>query len=268
MTQGEAVRVTWWPSCWSWWTLLVGGKDNFPADRQAAEQALAVFPHARVSARQNRAFLHRVTRFLTRDAGVRQFLDIGTGIPTPPNLHEVAQSIAPDSRAVYADNDPIVLAHARALLTSAGGGRTAYLDADLREPEKILESAELRDTLDLTRPVALSVIALLHFIPDSDNPYGIIRRYLDSLPAGSYLALTHVTPDFAPDDVRRAVDVYREQGIPAAARTRSEVERFFNGLDPVKPGVQSVHRWRPDDTSRDDLTDAQVNVYGGLARIP
>ncbi|SQD93846.1 conserved hypothetical protein [Parafrankia sp. Ea1.12] len=163
---------------------------------------------------------------------------------------------------------PIVLAHARALLTCTGEGRTAYLDADLREPEKTLESAELRDTLDLTRPVALSVIALLHFIPDADDPYGIVRRYLDVLPAGSYLALTHVTPDFAPDDVQRVVDVCRGQGIPAMVRTRSEVARFFDGLDVVEPGVQPVHRWRPDDSGPDGPTDAEVNVYGGLARLP
>ncbi|CUU59748.1 S-adenosyl methyltransferase [Parafrankia irregularis] len=247
---------------------LRGGKDNFPADRQAAEQALAVFPHGRVTARQNRAFLHRVTRFLAQEAGIRQFLDVGTGIPTSPNLHEVAQGIDPGCRVVYADNDPIVLSHARALLTGTGEGRTAYLDADLREPEKILESAELRDTLDLTRPVALSVIALLHFIPDTDDPYGILRRYLDALPAGSYLALTHVTPDFAPDEVGRVVEIYRGQGIPATVRTRGEVERFFDGLDVIEPGVQPVHRWRPDDTSLDGPTDAEVNVYGALARIP
>ncbi len=244
----------------------LGGKDNFPADRQAAEDALAVFPNALVMARQNRAFMVRVTSYLAGEVGVRQFLDVGTGIPTSPNLHEVVQGIAPESRVVYADNDPIVLTHARALLTSSPQGRTAYLDADLRDPARILTAPELRNTLDLTEPVALSLIAILHFVPDDADPYGIVRRLLDALPSGSFLALTHATADFDPAALELA-EKYREQGISAVARNRVEVARFFDGLELVDPGVQAVHHWRPDSTVP-DLTDAQVSIYGALGRKP
>ena len=192
---------------------------------------------------------------------------ICTGIPTSPNLHEVAQAVAPECRVVYADNDPIVLAHARALLTGTPEGRIAYLDADLREAEKILNSAELRDTLDLTQPIALSLIAILPFIPDSDDPYGLVRRYLDALPSGSYLALTQVTLDFGSEGIRQGIEIYRQRGIPLTARTRAEVERFFDGLELVEPGVQLVHRWRTE-PAPDGPTDVQVSIYGAVARKP
>jgi hypothetical protein len=247
---------------------LLGGKTNYPADRDAAERAAKVNPGARIAAEQNRAFLHRATRYLAAEAGIRQFLDIGTGIPTSPNLHEVAQSVAPEARVVYADNDPIVLTHARALLAGTTEGRTAYVDADLRHPDAILGSADLRDTLDLTRPVALSLIAIFHFITDADGPYEIIRRYLDALPAGSYLSLTHLTADHAPEEIERGMEVYRQRGVPVVARTHSEVERFFDGLELVTPGVQLVHRWRPEAAGADGPTDAQVSQYGGVARVP
>ncbi|WP_051102473.1 SAM-dependent methyltransferase [Parafrankia elaeagni] len=246
---------------------FLGGKDNFPPDREAAEQALKAFPALRVAAQQNRAFVHRATRFLVDEVGLRQFLDIGTGIPTSPNLHEVAQSIAADARVVYADNDPIVLAHARALLTSSPQGRTAYLDADLRDPERILGSAEVRDTLDLGRPIALSLIAILHFFPDPAEVADLLRRYLAAMPSGSYLALTHATADAAPQEAGRLVEIYRQRGIPLTTRTRAEVEGFFDGLELVEPGVQIVHRWRAD-VAPDGPTDAQVSWYGGIARIP
>ncbi|MCK9903165.1 SAM-dependent methyltransferase [Frankia sp. Cpl3] len=246
---------------------FLGGKDNFPPDREAAEQALKAFPALRVAAQQNRAFVHRATRFLVGEVGLRQFLDIGTGIPTSPNLHEVAQSIAADTRVVYADNDPIVLAHARALLASNPQGRTAYLDADLREPERILGSAEVRGTLDLGRPIALSLIAILHFFPDPAEVADLLRRYLAAMPSGSYLALTHATADAAPQEAGRLVEIYRQRGIPLTTRTRAEVEGFFDGLELVEPGVQIVHRWRAD-VAPDGPTDAQVSWYGGIARIP
>ena len=249
----------------------LGGKDNFAADREAAEQALAAFPHARTTARANRAFLRRAVRYLVTEAGIRQFLDIGTGIPTSPNLHEVAQGAAPECRVVYTDNDPIVLAHARALLTSTPEGRTAYLNADLREPAKILESAELRDTLDLTQPVALSLVAILHFFPDETDPFGIVRTLLDALPSGSYLVLSHGTSDFStPEVARRFLEVYRSRGIPMQARTRDEVARFFDGLDLVEPGIQTTHRWRPDlaDEDESSLTDEEVAAYAAIARKP
>jgi len=246
---------------------FLGGKTNYPADREAAELVLKAGPNTRISALANRAFLHRVVRHLAGTVGIRQFLDIGTGIPTSPNLHEIAQGVVPDARVVYADHDPIVLAHARALLVGKPEGRTAYIDADLRDPDRILGSPTLGKTLDLTEPVALSVIAILHFIPDADDPAGLLRHYLDALPAGSHLAITHVTPDFAPEEAERVTAIYRARGIPLQTRSRAEVRRFFDGLDLVEPGVQVVHRWRPDpDADGAEATDAQVNVYGGLAR--
>ncbi|WP_322769516.1 SAM-dependent methyltransferase [Frankia sp. Cr1] len=256
----------------------LGGKDNFPADRVAAEAVLRDFPQARTVAACNRKFLQRATRFLAAEAGIRQFVDIGAGIPTSPNLHEVAQQVAPDARVVYVDNDPLVLVHARALLTSGPEGATAYVDADLRDPEKILASLEvLRDTLDLTRPVALSLVAILHFVSDTDGPYDIVRTLLDALPAGSYLTLTHATGDFAPEEMERAASIYRARGISAQARSKVEVERFFGGLDLVDPGVVVAHRWRPDPPPTDpaadekkkiELTDVDVSCYAAVARRP
>ncbi len=246
---------------------FLGGKDNFPADRAAAEQALIGFPTARTGARENRAFLRRVTRFLAAQRGIRQFLDIGTGIPTSPNLHEIAQAAVPDARVVYADNDPIVLAHARALLASTPQGRTAYIDADLRDPAAILASTELRDTLDLARPVALSLIAVFHFIPDEADPYGIAARLLDALPSGSYLALSHATADFDPGAEELAA-TYRARGVSMTMRGRAAVERFFAGLELVEPGVVAAQRWRPDDPTLAGVADAEVSGYGGLARKP
>ncbi|WP_370657227.1 MULTISPECIES: SAM-dependent methyltransferase [unclassified Frankia] len=242
----------------------LGGKDNFPADREAAEQALSVFPNARIAARQNREFMIRATRYLAGEVGIRQFLDIGTGIPTSPNLHEAAQSIAPDARVVYADNDPIVLTHARALLTGTPAGRTAYIDADLHDTERILDAPELRETLDLSRPVALSLISIFPFIPDTDDPHGILRRLLDALAPGSHLVLTHLSADFDPPAASRLMDTYHRQGIPLQLRSRAEVEGLFAGLDLIDPGVQIVHRWRPDGSAA-DLTDVQVAGYGGVA---
>ena len=241
----------------------LGGKDNFPADRAAAEQVLAAFPDGRTGAQQNRAFMYRAVRYLAGERGIRQFLDIGTGIPTRPNLHEVAQEIIPDARVVYADNDPIVLAHSRALLTSTAAGCTAYLDADLHDVEAILASAELRDTIDLSEPVALSLVAILHFFPDDHRPYDVVRKLLDAVPAGSHLVVSHITADHTPSSMAQIVETYRSQGIPTQARGRDEVAAFFEGLDLVEPGVQLVNHWRPDPATPTDLI---VPVYGGVAR--
>ncbi|WP_256790554.1 SAM-dependent methyltransferase, partial [Frankia sp. AvcI1] len=177
---------------------FLDGKDNFPADREAAEEILAAEPGAKVMAWTNRAFLARTTRWLAGEVGVRQFLDVGTGIPTSPNLHEIAQGIAPEARVVYVDNDPIVLVHARALLTSTPQGRTAYLDADLRDPSMIINAAELRETLDLEKPVALSLNAILHFVVDDDDVAGIVAGLVAGLPTRSYLVLSHITPEMNP----------------------------------------------------------------------
>jgi hypothetical protein len=245
---------------------VLGGKDNFQADREAAEQMLRGWPSLRPSMRQSRAFMHRVTRYLAAEEGIRQFLDVGTGIPTEPNLHQVAQDIAPDSRVVYVDNDPLVLAHARALLTSSPEGRTAYVQADMREPQAIVDAPQLASTLDLTRPVALSVIAVLQFVPDDLDPVGIVRRLLEPLPSGSFLALSMVTTDSNPA-IGDVVREYNARGINVQARTRKQVEQFFEGLEPVDPGVVLVHRWRQDGSAT-GLDDADVAMYGGVARKP
>ena len=250
---------------------LLGGKDNFAADRAAAEAGLKANPNSRVPPRENRAFLRRAVRYLAREAGISQFLDIGTGIPTSPNVHEIAQDAEPQARVVYVDNDPIVLSHARALLTAGPAGQTAYVDADLRDPGKILDSPVLHKTLDLSQPVALLLIAIMHFIPDDDHPYALASRLLDGLPPGSYLALSHLTGDFDPAAWEGVAAVYRRSGVVMQVRSRPAVEQFFAGLDLVDPGVVSLPRWRPD---RADIgqaaepDDAAVSVYGGVARKP
>jgi S-adenosyl methyltransferase len=248
---------------------LLGGKDNFAADRAAAHEGMKANPNSLTPPRENRAFLRRAVRYLARDAGVSQFLDIGTGIPTSPNVHEIAQEANPRARIAYVDNDPIVLAHARALLTSGPEGKTAYIDADLRDVEKILSSADVNATLDLSRPVALMLIAVLHFVPDEDDPHGVVGRLMAALPPGSFLALSHLTGDFDPAAWEGVAAVYRRSGVIMRVRTRPEIERFFDGLDLVDPGLVSLPRWRPDPADAADApTDAAVSVYGGVARKP
>jgi SAM-dependent methyltransferase len=245
----------------------LGGKDHYEVDAQAAQQVLNHNPYAAHGARALRLFMQRSTRYLAAEAGIRQFLDIGTGIPTEPNLHQIAQGAQPDARIVYADNDPIVLTHARALLRSSPEGRTAYLDADVREPGKILDAAELHDTIDLSQPVALSLNALLHFVPDEFHAYDLVQAYADALAPGSYLVISHVTGDFDPVTLAKIIEIYRAGGIPAQTRTESEVARFFDGLELVEPGVVPVHRWRP--TAGDpssDYTNAQAASWAGVAR--
>ncbi|MGW4462023.1 SAM-dependent methyltransferase [Micromonospora sp. NPDC004704] len=248
---------------------LLGGKDNFAADRAAAEQGLKANGNSRIPPRENRAFLSRVVRHLTEEAGIRQFLDIGTGIPTAPNVHQVAQAIVPDSRIVYVDNDPIVLAHARALLTGTPEGRTEYLAADLRDVDQILDSPQLRRTLDLDQPVGLLLIAIMHFVPDSDDPYALANRLLDALPSGSYLALSHLTGDFAPEAWEAVAAIYRRTGVTMQVRPKPQIERFFDGLDLVEPGVRVLPDWRPDlgpTRTGERPSDVAVSVYGGVAR--
>ena len=249
---------------------LLGGKDNFAADRAAAHEGMKANPNSLIPPRENRAFLRRVVRYLARDAGIGQFLDIGTGIPTSPNVHEIAQEANPRARIAYVDNDPIVLAHARALLTSGPDGRTAYIDADLRDVEKILSSPDVNDALDLSQPVALMLIAVLHFVADEDDPRGVVARLMAALPSGSYLALSHLTGDFDPEAWEGVAAVYRRSGVIMRVRTLRDIEQFFDGLDLVDPGVVSLPRWRPDpaDPAAETPTDAQVSVYGGVARKP
>ncbi|BAJ32941.1 MULTISPECIES: SAM-dependent methyltransferase [Kitasatospora] len=242
----------------------LGGTTNFPADREAAGRALAVFPYARSAARANRAFMRRSTRLLA-ERGIRQFLDIGTGIPTSPNLHEVAQRVAPDATVVYADNDPIVLLHAQALLRGTDQGVTAYVQADVREPEALLEAAAR--TLDFDRPIALSMNALLHFVPG--RAHGITEYFKDRLPSGSALVMSHLTPDFAPDETARLIQVYTAAGTPVASCTSEEFGRFFTGWDVLDPGIVATPRWNPspdDDTER--ISDAGASCYGAVALRP
>ena len=256
---------------------FLGGKDNYAADRETALDVMAAFPSVPIAARENRAFMHRATRMLA-ERGVRQWLDIGTGIPTSPNLHEVAQRIAPECRVVYVDNDPIVLAHAQALLTSSPQGRTAYIEADAADPEAILGSQELGETLDLSRPVALSLNALLHFVTDERDPYGIVKRLMDALPSGSALALTHASGDFAPEVMARITEIYKAGGTAVRVRSRAEVARFFSGLVLVEPGLTVAHRWRPDRSTGpgevdvgqagEEVSDAQVNLWAGVGFKP
>ena len=246
---------------------LLGGKDNYPADRAAAEEIIKDWVNLPKSMRANRHFMRRVTRHLAGERGLRQFLDIGTGLPTSPNLHEVAQGVAPDARIVYVDNDPTVLIHARALLTSTPEGRTTYLDADFRAPEEILDSRELRETLDLDRPVALSVIAMLQFIVDDKVAKDVIDRLMEPLAPGSVLALSTVTAESAPEEVTGGVAAYNDRGIPTVARSKEQVEAFFDGLELLDPGVVLVNHWHADDLAA-SVDDAHVHMYGGLARKP
>ncbi|MFW6204302.1 MAG: SAM-dependent methyltransferase [Actinomycetota bacterium] len=246
---------------------LLGGKDNFAADRETVAQNLKANPNARIPPRENRDFLRRAVTYLAEDAGIRQFLDIGTGIPTSPNVHEVAQAVDPTARVVYVDNDPIVLAHARALLTSTPGGKTAYIDADLRDVNGVLGAPDLRETLDLSQPVGLLLFGVMHLFSDSDDPHGITARFLDALPSGSYLALSHLTGDFDPEAWEQVAAVARKHAdVTMRVRSKQDIERFFDGLEVVDPGVQPVHQWRPE--AFPEVTDVQVSLYGGVARKP
>ncbi|GAA1889123.1 SAM-dependent methyltransferase [Streptantibioticus ferralitis] len=249
---------------------FLGGRTNFAADREAAGQVLGVFPAAQLAARVNREFMHRATRALA-SGGMRQWLDIGTGIPTPPNLHEVAQGIAPEARVVYTDNDPIVLAHAAALLCSRPEGRTAYVQADVTDPSAVLSAPQLRRTLDLARPVALSLNALLHFVDDEQGggAHAIVECFKRALPPGSTLAVSHATADFAPEALAKVTAIYRAAGTVVRPRDRAEFARFFDGWELMEPGITVSHRWRPDDPLRAGrFTDAEVSCYAAVARKP
>jgi O-methyltransferase involved in polyketide biosynthesis len=242
----------------------LGGTSNFAADREAAERVLAVTPGLRFRVRANRAFLARAVRFLAADRGIRQFLDIGTGIPTANNTHEVAQGIAAESRVVYVDNDPIVLAHARELLTSTTEGATAYLEADLREPDVILAAATR--TLDFSQPVALMLLGVLHLVPDSEDPYRIVARLTAALAPGSYLVITHPASDIGPGQAEAQRRYNERVATPQTLRSHAEVARFFEDLELVPPGLVYVHTWRPD--PGDQPSAETASAHGGVARKP
>ena len=244
---------------------ILGGKDNYLPDREAAEQLIKAEPSVPVTVRQNRLFLQRLTRYLTAEAGISQFLDIGTGIPTPPNVHEIAQQANPAARVVYVDNDPIVLAHARALLTSTPQGRVAYVHADMRDAAAVLAAPDLTATLDLTRPAALLMLSTLHLITDPAEARELLGRYVAALAPGSYVALSVATTDSysqaTGDEVQSAL---RSHGIPVLQRTRAEVTALFDGLELVDPGVVLVSQWRPD-AGTVQATDVPVGLYCGVA---
>jgi hypothetical protein len=245
----------------------LGGKDNFAADRAVGDAVIKAIPSTPLLARENRAVLGRAVRYLAAEAGIRQFLDIGTGIPTAGNTHEVAQAVAPDSRIVYVDNDPIVLAHARALMTSDPVGATAFIQADFREPDKILADPALRGVLDLNQPVALMLVAILHFFSDDDNPRGIVSSLVEALPSGSYLTITNLTADFMdPEQAAEARQAGQQGGITYVARTQAEVAAFFSGLELVEPGIVPMQAWHPDGAG---LTDPHgPTSYVAMGRKP
>ena len=241
---------------------FLGGKDNFAADRVAAEAAIKAFPRTAESARASRAFLRRVVRFLAADAGITQFLDIGTGLPSGDNVHQVAQSIVPEARIVYVDNDPVVLLHARALLTSSPAGATAFVAADLREPRTILDEAA--KTLDFSQPLALLLLGILHNVGDKYDPYGLVRALAGALPAGSYLAIGHLTADIYPEMTAFAAALNeRNLDAPMVLRDHAQVTSFFDGLELVEPGVVQLSKWRPESELE---AAAAAALWGGVAR--
>jgi len=269
--------------------VLLGGKDHYPVDRAAAAAALAANPRGYLDVRHNRDFLRRAVTTLASEDSIHQFLDVGTGLPTGQNVHQIAQRIAPDARVVYVDNDPVVLAHAYDLLTSGSEGRTDYIDADLKEPARILEQAA--KTLDFDQPVALCLVAVLHFVEDAEA-YDIVRELVDALPSGSRLVLSHLTLDVNAATMRAVQETYTERGFAFVLRSKVEIERFFtdSGLELLDPGVVPVHRWHPDDAAHvrerpqtssldvldeiekirhhdiTDVTDADINIYAAIGR--
>jgi SAM-dependent methyltransferase len=244
----------------------LGGKDHFPADRALGDAIAEALPTIRTQVRAQRAFLGRAVRYLTRDAGVRQFLDIGTGIPSAGNVHDVAQEIAPESRVLYVDNDPIVLAHARALMSGTPQGSVAFIQADLREPEAILGDPAVAGTLDLAEPVGLVLIGVMHHLRDDDDPRRIVATLVDALAPGSYLVLSQSTPDFDPDAMGALAAASEQGGIANVPRSLADTEPFFAGLELVEPGLVPMATWHPD--PGEGLDPRSVYAYGGVARKP
>ena len=246
----------------------LGGKNHFAADRETADKVIAAMPGVRTGPRENRAFLGRAVRYLAAEAGIRQFLDIGTGLPATNSVHEVAQAVAPDARVVYVDNDPLVLVHARALLTSAPEGQTAYIQADLRDPGEILSSPVVRSVLDFSKPIALKLVAVLHFVGDEHKPAQLVAALRDALPPGSFLVASHVTAEHNPAGSAAGQRAYRGGGVSMRPRDSDEfAEIAFAGLDLVPPGIVLVSEWGRSDSG--PLPPAnEVNAYCGVARKP
>ncbi|WP_328420802.1 SAM-dependent methyltransferase [Streptomyces sp. NBC_00443] len=244
---------------------FLGGKDNYPVDEELGRRITAMQGDAPRHARANRRFMQRATRAVVQETGIRQFLDVGSGIPTEPNLHQIAQSAVPDARVVYVDNDPIVLAHAEALLRGTPEGVTEYVQADAREPERILEQAA--SVLDLDRPVALSLIALLHFIADDDGAHRLVDTLVGALAPGSCLVLSAMTADFEPENVRRGIAAYNASGVTLVARSHAEMGRLFRGLELLEPGIVSLSDWRPG-AGELGANEIPVSLYGAVGLKP
>ena len=241
---------------------LLGGKDNYPSDRKAAEELLGAVPDAAIAARQNRQFLGRAVRFLVKDSGIRQFIDIGTGLPTQGSVHEIAQQFASDARVCYVDNDPVVVAHAQALLVK--NGNTVAIGRDLRDPDQIIRHPALRALIDLDKPVAILLAAILHFVPDAENPYSVVERLKEVMAPGSYLVISHVTGDELPAEAaERARQLYENSSAPGVMRTRAEVARFFAGLELVPPGVVNASSWGASVPARKSY---RTIFYAGVGR--
>ncbi|WP_405805768.1 SAM-dependent methyltransferase [Streptomyces sp. NBC_00210] len=247
------------------WNHWLGGKDNYAVDRAVGDHVTSLYPSIGEVARADRAFLGRAVRHLTAEAGVRQYLDIGTGLPTVENTHDVAQQIAPDARIAYVDNDPIVLAHARALLTGSPEGATEYIDADAHYPDRILAAAE--PLLDLKQPVAVMMLGILNFVLDTDEARSIVRQLLDAVPSGSYLVLTHPTLELGGEGNAAAMRFWNENATPPiTARSRAEFASFLDGLQVLEPGIVSCARWRHDPATEGEFP--QVAQFGAVGRKP
>jgi hypothetical protein len=241
----------------------LGGKDNFPADRRAAEKALSVVPQGRAVARANRRFMVRAVKYMARN-GIKQFIDLGTGIPTSPNVHEIVRGIAPDARIAYVDNDPVVTIHNRALLANNNDG-VAAIHGDIRYPLDIVTSRTLRQIIDFGQPVAVLFVAVLHFLTNGDDPYNSVSVFRDHMPAGGYLAISHITSDGTDPDVIAAIrDAYANASAPAVFRTGQQIREFFTGFELVRPGLTEVDRWRGN--NRERANPAALNFLGGVGR--
>lgn len=240
----------------------LGGKDNFAVDREAAEQVLATAPEARLAARENRAFLQRAVRYLAGEAGVRQFIDLGTGIPTQGNVHEIAQEVHPDARVVYVDNDPVVLVHSRALLSNSSD-RVTTIQADLRHPDEILNHPDLVNLIDFGEPVAVLFVAVLHFVTDDEDPSGIVSRFVERMVPGSYLVLSHASSE---RDVADAVSVYQRATSTMNTRTTAEVRQLFDGCDLLEPGIVTTSQWRPGPGATPPDLSGRAFLLAGVGR--
>jgi hypothetical protein len=247
---------------WDYW---LGGKDNYQVDREVGDRIEEMLPDIVRQAREDRLFLGRVVRYLAGEAGIRQFLDIGTGLPTADNTHQVAQRVAPESKIVYVDNDPLVLAHARALLTSSPEGATDYIHADMHDPGTIIEGA--RQILDFGQPIAITMLGVLWHVMDNDEANAIVGQLMQAMPSGSYLALNHPTLEVTGEKMATAIQYWNQYGTPPGThRTPDQLARFFDGMDLIEPGVVSITRWRPDDTSSGE--PEEIDQFGAVARKP